>query len=178
MLRQTVVIVINEDENEVVYHLTPEEFEELVRLIGKYTESHKRVCRECVDAYEIPGDDSMSECRPMTNTAQIADFRLKQLADIFNHCEVFDPLEQSEVVRLGTGVILEGYVRGEFLMTDCILDESAQRISSKSEIGKALLGMQAGETARVLIGGENVCIYIVSIIPPSRARRRIEINNS
>ncbi len=177
MLRQTVVIVIN-SKDDVVYHLTPEEFQELVRLIGKYTESHKRVCRECIDTSEIPGDDSMSECRPMTNTAQIVDFRLKQLVDIFNSCEVFDPLEQSEVVRLGTGVILEGDISGEFLMTDCILDESSHRISSQSEIGQALLGLRAGERVRTSIKGNDVCIHILSIIPPSRARKRIEINNS
>jgi transcription elongation factor GreA len=97
--------------------------------------------------------------------------RLQELVTAANGAIVFEPLEQSDVARIGNTiaywnsslqkdqeVTLGGY--GE-------LDQGQGLISYESPIGQALLGHSKGDVVRLELGPNSMELIVKDIFPPS-----------
>lgn len=97
--------------------------------------------------------------------------RISEIEKILMNCQIVDPIEQAETVKLGNGVLVE-YEDGSsfaFILEGYNLDVLDNRVSIHSPLGQAILNGRQGETRQMILGKQPKKITIQSIVAPSEA---------
>jgi transcription elongation factor GreA len=135
--------------------LTPEGLENLKKEI-EYLSNEKRreVAERIKEAREFGDISENSEYDDAKNEQAMLEARIASLEDKLRSASVIDASElSSDVVRVGSLVSVEDAKAGKkaeyTIVGSTEADPSQNRLSNESPVGKALLGLKKGDTAKV-----------------------------
>ena len=135
------------------------EFDELTKV--KRTQIIKRIqiAREFGDLSENSEYDAAKEEQSLLET------RITQLEDVLKRAQIIEPVEKADFVVIGSTVTVEmnDEVHKFTIVGSMEADPAANKISNESPVGKALLGLQAGETIEVSVGPVKSKIKVLEI---------------
>ncbi len=104
----------------------------------------------------------------------------EDMRGILKIAKVITPEEQSETIKLRSGVKLEHV--GEDRVTEYVLvgyalettESRVKMISARSPLGKCIIGARVGETRELRVGETTRTVQIVAIYSPSQAYQLLQ----
>ena len=135
------------------------EYDELTKV--KRTQITKRIqtAREFGDLSENSEYDAAKEEQSLLET------RITQLEDVLKRAQIIEPVKEADFVVIGSTVVVEmnDEVHKFTIVGSMEADPAENKISNESPVGKALLGLQAGETIEVSVGPVKSKIKLLEI---------------
>ena len=135
------------------------EYDELTKV--KRTQITKRIqtAREFGDLSENSEYDAAKEEQSLLET------RIVQLEDVLKRAQIIEPVKKADFVVIGSTVVVEmnDEVHKFTIVGSMEADPAENKISNESPVGKALLGLQAGETIEVSVGPVKSKIKVLEI---------------
>ena len=135
------------------------EYDELTRV--KRTQITKRIqtAREFGDLSENSEYDAAKEEQSLLET------RITQLEDVLKRAQIIEPVKKADFVVIGSTVVVEmnDEVHKFSIVGSMEADPAENKISNESPVGKALLGLQVGETIEVSVGPVKSKIKLLEI---------------
>lgn len=124
------------------------EYDELTKV--KRTQITKRIqiAREFGDLSENSEYDAAKEEQSLLET------RIAQLEDVLKRAQIIELVKKADFVVIGSTVVVEmnDEVHKFSIVGSMEADPAENKISNESPVGKALLGLQVGETIEVSVG--------------------------
>jgi len=135
------------------------EYDELTKV--KRTQITKRIqtAREFGDLSENSEYDAAKEEQSLLET------RITQLEDVLKRAQIIEPVKKADFVVIGSTVVVEmnDEVHKFSIVGSMEADPTESKISNESPVGKALLGLQVGETIEVSVGPVKSKIKLLEI---------------
>ena len=135
------------------------EYDELTKV--KRTQIIKRIqiAREFGDLSENSEYDAAKEEQSLLET------RITQLEDVLKRAQIIEPVKKADFVVIGSTVVVEmnDEVHKFSIVGSMEADPTESKISNESPVGKALLGLQVGETIEVSVGPVKSKIKLLEI---------------
>ena len=135
------------------------EYDELTKV--KRTQITKRIqtAREFGDLSENSEYDAAKEEQSLLET------RITQLEDVLKRAQIIEPVKKADFVVIGSTVVVEmnDEVHKFSIVGSMEADPAENKISNESPVGKALLGLQVGETIEVSVGPVKSKIKLLEI---------------
>jgi len=135
------------------------EYDELTKV--KRTQIIKRIqiAREFSDLAENSEYDAAKEEQSLLET------RIVQLEDVLKRAQIIEPVKKADFVVIGSTVVVEmnDEVHKFSIVGSMEADPTESKISNESPVGKALLGLQVGETIEVSVGPVKSKIKLLEI---------------
>jgi len=135
------------------------EYQDLVKIKRPAIVNRIQTAREFGDLSENSEYDAAKEEQSLLET------RITQLEEILSRTQVIEPIPQADFVVIGSTVIVEmnDEVHKFMIVGSVEADPAQNKISNESPVGKALLGLQAGETIEVSVGPVKSKIKVLEI---------------
>ena len=135
------------------------EYDELTKV--KRTQITKRIqtAREFGDLSENSEYDAAKEEQSLLET------RIVQLEDVLKRAQIIEPVKKADFVVIGSTVVVKmnDEVHKFSIVGSMEADPAENKISNESPVGKALLGLQVGETIEVSVGPVKSKIKLLEI---------------
>ena len=135
------------------------EYGELTKV--KRTQIIKRIqiAREFGDLSENSEYDAAKE------EQTLLEVRITQLEQVLKNFQIVQEVQNTDIVVIGSTVVVEinDEVHEFTLVGSMETDPAAKKISNESPVGKALLGLKAGESAEVAISPVKSRIKVLEI---------------
>ena len=135
------------------------EYDELTKV--KRTQITKRIqiAREFGDLSENSEYDAAKEEQSLLET------RIVQLEDVLKRAQIIEPVRKADFVVIGSTVVVEmnDEVHKFSIVGSMEADPAENKISNESPVGKAILGLQVGETIEVSVGPVKSKIKLLEI---------------
>ena len=135
------------------------EYEELVKVKRPAIVNRIQRAREFGDLSEN------SEYDAAKDEQSLLEARIVQLEQVLAKTEIIEPANKSDFIVIGSTVVVEMNDEiHEFAIVGSIeADPAAKKISNESPVGKAILGLQVGETIDVAVGPVKSKIKVLEI---------------
>lgn len=135
------------------------EYQKLVNVKRPEVTQRIRVAREFGDLAENSEYDAAKEEQTLVET------RITALEEVLKKAQVVVPAQKTDFVIIGSTVIVEmnDEVHEFSIVGSMEADPAKRKISNESPIGKAILGLQVGETMEVAVGPVKSKIKVLEI---------------
>ncbi len=135
------------------------EYEELIGVKRPAVISRIQRAREFGDLSEN------SEYDAAKDEQSLLELRIAQLEEILSKSQIIEPIKKADFVVIGSTVVIEmnDEIHEFTIVGSMEADPTAQKISNESPIGKAIQGLQVGETIEVVVGPVKSKIKVLEI---------------
>ena len=135
------------------------EYEELIGVKRPAVISRIQRAREFGDLSENSEYDAAKEEQSLLET------RIVQLEDVLKRAQIIEPVRKADFVVIGSTVVVEmnDEVHKFSIVGSMEADPAENKISNESPVGKAILGLQVGETIEVSVGPVKSKIKLLEI---------------
>ena len=146
--------------------LTPEG---LAKLKGEYDQlvnvTRSQVIKRISRAREFGDLSENSEYDAAKDEQSLLELRIAQLEEILSKSQIIEPIKKADFVVIGSTVVIEmnDEIHEFTIVGSMEADPTAQKISNESPIGKAIQGLQVGETIEVVVGPVKSKIKVLEI---------------
>lgn len=136
-----------------------QEYEELVYTKKPAVVARIQRAREFGDLSENSEYDAAKEEQTLIET------RITALEEVLKKAQIVEPTQKADFVVIGSAVIVEmnDEVHEFAIVGSMEADPSKNKISNESPVGKALLGLNVGETIEVAVGPVRSKIKVLEI---------------
>ena len=136
-----------------------DEYDELVKV--KRPQIAQRIQR----AREFGDLSENSEYDAAKDEQSLLEARIVQLEQVLAKTEIIEPVKKADFVVIGSTVVVEiGDEIHEFTIVGSMeADPASKKISNEAPVGKAVLGLQVGETIEVAVGPVKSKIKVLEI---------------
>lgn len=103
--------------------------------------------------------------------------RMMDLEEILLNADIIEPVEQSEIVALGNGVLIkyEDGFEDSLIVVGYAINNFDNVISFNSPIGQAIMGAKRGAEITYHIDNRSIEIEVIDIYPPSVAKKHFAL---
>lgn len=124
------------------------EYQELISVKRPKVTQRIQRAREFGDLSENSEYDAAKDEQTLLET------RITALEEVLKKAQVIAPIQKTDFVVIGSTVIVEmnDEIHKFTIVGSMEADPAAQKISNESPVGKAILGLQVGETVEVAVG--------------------------
>ena len=135
------------------------EYDELTKVKRAQIIKRIQIAREFGDLSENSEYDAAKEEQSLLET------RITQLEDVLKRAEIIEPVKKADFVVIGSTVVVEmnDEVHKFSIVGSMEADPAENKISNESPVGKAILGLQVGETIEVSVGPVKSKIKLLEI---------------
>ncbi|KKR55570.1 MAG: Transcription elongation factor GreA [Candidatus Curtissbacteria bacterium GW2011_GWA1_40_24] len=135
------------------------EYDELTKVKRSQIIKRIQIAREFGDLSENSEYDAAKEEQSLLET------RITQLEDVLKRAQIIEPVKKADFVVIGSTVVVEmnDEVHKFSIVGSMEADPTESKISNESPVGKALLGLQVGETIEVSVGPVKSKIKLLEI---------------
>ena len=135
------------------------EYDELTKVKRSQIIKRIQIAREFGDLSENSEYDAAKEEQSLLET------RITQLEDVLKRAQIIEPVKKADFVVIGSTVVVEMNDEGHkfSIVGSMEADPTESKISNESPVGKALLGLQVGETIEVSVGPVKSKIKLLEI---------------
>ena len=135
------------------------EYDELTKIKRAQIIKRIQIAREFGDLAENSEYDAAKEEQSLLET------RITQLEDVLKRAQIIEPVKKADFVVIGSTVVVEmnDEVHKFSIVGSMEADPAENKISNEYPVGKALLGLQVGETIEVSVGPVKSKIKLLEI---------------
>ena len=135
------------------------EYDELTKVKRAQIIKRIQIAREFGDLSENSEYDAAKEEQSLLET------RITQLEDVLKRAQIIEPVKKADFVVIGSTVVVEmnDEVHKFSIVGSMEADPAENKISNESPVGKAILGLQVGETIEVSVGPVKSKIKLLEI---------------
>ena len=146
--------------------LTPEG---LTKLKGEYDQlvnvKRSQIIKRISKAREFGDLSENSEYDAAKDEQTLLELRITQLEDVLSKAKIITPVPKTEFVVIGSTIVVEvdGQMDAFTIVGTVEADPAKKKISNESPVGKAVVGLQVGETIEVALGPVKSKIKVLEI---------------
>ncbi|OGD89568.1 transcription elongation factor GreA [Candidatus Curtissbacteria bacterium RIFCSPLOWO2_02_FULL_40_13b] len=135
------------------------EYEELVKVKRPAIANRIQRAREFGDLSENSEYDAAKE------EQSLLEARIVQLEQVLAKTEIIEPVKKADFVVIGSTVVIEmnDEIHDFTIVGSMEADPASKKISNEAPVGKAVLGLQVGETIEVAVGPVKSKIKVLEI---------------
>ena len=135
------------------------EYEELVKTKRPQIAQRIQRAREFGDLSENSEYDAAKE------EQSLLEARIVQLEQVLAKTEIIEPVKKADFVVIGSTVVIEmnDEIHDFTIVGSMEADPASKKISNEAPVGKAVLGLQVGETIEVAVGPVKSKIKVLEI---------------
>jgi len=135
------------------------EYDQLTNVKRPQITQRIQIAREFGDLAENSEYDAAKEEQSLLET------RIALLEDVLSRAQIIEQAKKTDFVVIGSTVVVEmnDEVHKFTIVGSMEADPALKKISNESPVGKALLGLQAGETIEVSVGPVRSKIKVLEI---------------
>lgn len=136
------------------------EYEELIKVLRPAITRRIQRARDFGDLSENSEYDAAKE------EQTLIEGRISQLEKVLQKAQIIKPPKEADFVVIGSTVVIEmnDELHRFAIVGSMEADPSTNKISNESPVGKALLGLKAGETIEVAVGPVKSKIKVLEIL--------------
>lgn len=118
-----------------------------------------QIAREFGDLAENSEYDAAKE------EQSLIEARISELEEVLKKAKIIEPTQKSDFVVIGSSVVVEinDEIHEFSVVGSMEADPTVKKISNESPVGKALLGLQVGETIEIAVGPVKSKIKVLEI---------------
>ena len=139
--------------------LLKSEYEDLIKVRRPAIVARIQRAREFGDLSENSEYDAAKE------EQSLLEARIVQLEQVLAKTEIIEPVKKADFVVIGSTVVIEmnDEIHDFTIVGSMEADPASKKISNEAPVGKAVLGLQVGETIEVAVGPVKSKIKVLEI---------------
>lgn len=146
--------------------LTPEGFVQLQREYDNLVKTKRpQIAQRIQQAREFGDLAENSEYDAAKEEQTLIEVRIANIEDVLHKAQVIEPAGKTDLIVIGSTVVVEmnDEIHEFTIVGSMEADPAAKKISNESPVGKALLGLKAGESTEVVVGPVKSLIKVLEI---------------